>query len=68
VPAGAAAAPGALPGDVAVGLAPGFPESEVAEAFLFVFVAGDAIRDKRDLRQAIGDRSEIYVMQALSGG
>ncbi len=33
-----------------------------------VFVDGDAIRDKRDLSQAIGERAEVYVMQALSGG
>jgi sulfur carrier protein ThiS len=33
-----------------------------------VFVNGDAIADKRDLTQAVGERAEIYVMQALSGG
>jgi sulfur carrier protein ThiS len=33
-----------------------------------VFVDGDAIRDKRDLTQSLGDRAEVYVMQALSGG
>ena len=33
-----------------------------------VFVDGVSIRDKRDLTQALGDRAEIYVMQALSGG
>lgn len=33
-----------------------------------VFVDGDAIRDKSDLTQALGDRAEVYVMQALSGG
>lgn len=33
-----------------------------------VFVDGDAIRDKRHLRQAVGARAEVYVMQALSGG
>ena len=35
---------------------------------LALFVDGVAIRDKRDLSQAIGKDSEIYVMQALSGG
>jgi molybdopterin synthase sulfur carrier subunit len=35
---------------------------------LALFVDGAAIRDKRDLSQAIGNDSEIYVMQALSGG
>lgn len=33
-----------------------------------VFVDGDAITDKRALNQAVGDDSEVYVMQALSGG
>ncbi len=33
-----------------------------------VFVDGDAIRDKRTLSQALGERAEVYVMQALSGG
>lgn len=33
-----------------------------------IFVDGDAIRDKTDLTQALGERAEIYVMQALSGG
>lgn len=33
-----------------------------------VFVDGDAIRDKRHLTQPLGERAEVYVMQALSGG
>jgi len=33
-----------------------------------IFVDGTAIGDKHDPRQAINDDSEIYVMQALSGG
>ncbi len=33
-----------------------------------VFVDGTAIADKRRPHQALGDLSEIYVMQALSGG
>jgi sulfur carrier protein ThiS len=33
-----------------------------------VFVDGDAIRDKRNLAQPLGERAEVYVMQALSGG
>ena len=33
-----------------------------------VFVDGDAIRDKRNLSQALAERAEVYVMQALSGG
>lgn len=35
---------------------------------LAIFVDGVAIRDKRDLSGSIGESSEIYVMQALSGG
>ena len=33
-----------------------------------VFVDGVAIADKRNPAQALGERSEVYVMQALSGG
>lgn len=33
-----------------------------------VFVDGTAIADKRKPTQALGERSEIYIMQALSGG
>jgi len=33
-----------------------------------VFVDGTAIADKRHPTQALDERSEIYVMQALSGG
>jgi molybdopterin synthase sulfur carrier subunit len=33
-----------------------------------VFVDGDAIRDKRNLTQPLGENAEVYVMQALSGG
>lgn len=33
-----------------------------------VFVDGSAIADRRTLSDEVGDRSEIYVMQALSGG
>ncbi len=33
-----------------------------------VFVDGNAIRDKSDLSAALAPRSEVYVMQALSGG
>jgi len=33
-----------------------------------VFVDGTAIADKRNPTQALDERSEIYVMQALSGG
>jgi len=33
-----------------------------------IFVDGTAISDKCNLAQTLSDRSEIYVMQALSGG
>jgi len=33
-----------------------------------IFVDGTAIADKRRPTQVVGERSEIYVMQALSGG
>ena len=33
-----------------------------------IFVDGQAIRDKSDLRLAIGATTDVYVMQALSGG
>ncbi|MDR3388211.1 MAG: hypothetical protein P4L92_14265 [Rudaea sp.] len=33
-----------------------------------LFVDGSAIADKRNPNQALGEHSEIYVMQALSGG
>ena len=33
-----------------------------------IFVDGNAIHHGDNLRQALGDRAEVYVMQALSGG
>jgi molybdopterin synthase sulfur carrier subunit len=33
-----------------------------------VFVDGQQIRDRERLAEAVGARSELYVMQALSGG
>ncbi len=33
-----------------------------------LFVDGTAITDKRNPSQALGERAEVYVMQALSGG
>lgn len=33
-----------------------------------IFIDGEAVRDKRDLRQPVGEGAEVYVMQALSGG
>jgi len=33
-----------------------------------VFVDGTLIKDRRDLSDAVGENSEVFVMQALSGG
>ena len=33
-----------------------------------IFIDGDAVRDKRDLRIPVGKSTEIYILQALSGG
>jgi molybdopterin synthase sulfur carrier subunit len=43
-------------------------EHGVVRHHVAVFVDGDAIRDKRTLTQPLAERSEVYVMQALSGG
>ena len=43
-------------------------EQGVVRHHVAVFVDGDAIRDKRDLSQPLGEHAEVYVMQALSGG
>ena len=33
-----------------------------------VFINGQAVRDRSGLSDPVGDESEVYVMQALSGG
>ena len=33
-----------------------------------IFVDGELVSDRRSLSDAVGEDSEIYVMQALSGG
>lgn len=43
-------------------------EHGVVRHHIALFVDGDAIRDKHDLSQMLRDTSEVYVMQALSGG
>ncbi|MEO5595726.1 MAG: MoaD/ThiS family protein [Lysobacteraceae bacterium] len=43
-------------------------EQDTVRHHVAVFVDGDAIRNKRDLSQSLDDNSEVYVMQALSGG
>ncbi|HJW09583.1 MAG TPA: MoaD/ThiS family protein [Holophagaceae bacterium] len=35
---------------------------------MIIFIDGEAISDRRHLTDAVGERSEIFVMQALSGG
>jgi molybdopterin synthase sulfur carrier subunit len=43
-------------------------ERGVVRHHVAVFVDGDAIRDKADLRLPLRAQSEVYLMQALSGG
>ncbi len=67
---------GASVGDVLAGLFALHPnlrgyvvdEHGAVRHHVAVFVDGDAIRDKRVLTQSLGERAEVYVMQALSGG
>lgn len=33
-----------------------------------VFIDGAAVKDRRSLSDSVGENSEVYVMQALSGG
>lgn len=33
-----------------------------------VFVAGEAVRDRNDLSDRLGEGQDVFVMQALSGG
>jgi len=33
-----------------------------------IFIDGDLIKDRSDLSDPLSDNSEIYIMQALSGG
>lgn len=43
-------------------------EHGVVRHHVAVFVDGQALIDKRDLRQPVTAQAEVYVMQALSGG
>lgn len=43
-------------------------EHGVIRHHVAVFVDGQALHDKRDLRQPVTAQGEVYVMQALSGG
>ena len=43
-------------------------EQGVVRKHVAIFVDGAAVRDRRGLSDAVGPDTEIYVMQALSGG
>jgi sulfur carrier protein ThiS len=68
--------PGARLDDVLSGVFAQFPnlrgyvldEHGAVRHHVAVFVDGTAIADKRNPTQALNERSEVYVMQALSGG
>ncbi|MDE3246668.1 MAG: MoaD/ThiS family protein [Acidobacteriota bacterium] len=59
--------------DAAFALYPGaqgyvLDEHGALRAHMVVFVDGQAISDRRALRDPVGADSEVFVMQALSGG
>jgi hypothetical protein len=68
--------PGARLDEVLAGVFAHFPnlrgyvldERGAVRHHVAVFVDGTAITDKRRPMQALGDRAEVYIMQALSGG
>jgi molybdopterin synthase sulfur carrier subunit len=68
--------PGARLDDVLTGVFARFPnlrgyvldEHGAVRHHVAVFIDGTAIADKRKPTQAVGEHSEIYIMQALSGG
>src|SRR5215475_5972834 len=68
--------PGARLDEVLAGVFTRFPnlrgyvldEHGAVRHHVAVFVDGTAIADKRQPTQALSDRAEVYVMQALSGG
>ena len=43
-------------------------DQQALREHVVVFLDGEPIRDRRGLTDAVGPDSEIYVMQALSGG
>ncbi len=43
-------------------------ETGTLRKHMSIFVDGKLITDRRSLSDPVGERSEIYVMQALSGG
>ncbi|MEO8803258.1 MAG: MoaD/ThiS family protein [Rudaea sp.] len=68
--------PGAHLGEVLEGVFERFPnlrgyvldEHGAVRHHVALFVDGTAITDKRNPNQTLGERAEVYVMQALSGG
>jgi hypothetical protein len=68
--------PGASLDEVLVGVFARYPnlhtyvldEHGAVRHHVAVFVDGTAIADKRRLVQPLRDQSEVYIMQALSGG
>lgn len=68
--------PGATVGEVFEGLFARHPglrgyvvdERGAVRRHVAVFVDGNAIHHSSNLQQALGERAEVYVMQALSGG
>ena len=45
-----------------------FDEQSVLRHHVVIFVDGEQTRDRRTLSDPVSDASEVYVMQALSGG
>lgn len=43
-------------------------EQDTLRQHIAVFIDGDQLRDRTNLSDAVGESTEIYVMQALSGG
>ena len=43
-------------------------EQDAVRQHIAIFVDGEQIRDRANLSDSVADSTEIYVMQALSGG
>ena len=43
-------------------------EQGMLRKHIVIFVDGEMVRDRRALTDPVGARSDVYVMQALSGG
>ena len=59
VPAGASLAPRTLPDHVAIGLIPGFPEREIADALLLILVVADASAGAQFVEVEVGELAVI---------